>query len=189
VDGRVKPGHDERERWPRKAHLRIPAARDASELREIRVPQKTEGAGNAGRSSHPQPRMRNKKAYERSHHRFAETIRHSLHDGVTAYFALSLVIGLVCHHRRPRCRSYRRPLDIGVEISGPHGFAVRAPHRSSVDEAHVHRIPRPTFVTIAIRPSSRARNGRGLKGDLPDNERVNIFQKGDGQMRMMDRCP
>ena len=27
------------------------------------------------------------------------------------------------------------------------------PHHSSVDEVGVHRIPRPTFVTIAIRPS------------------------------------
>src|SRR5579863_10249218 len=29
---------------------------------------------------HPQPRMRNEKAYEQSHHRFAETIRHSLRE-------------------------------------------------------------------------------------------------------------
>src|SRR5260370_25791463 len=29
---------------------------------------KIEGAGNAGRSMHPQPRMQNKKAHERSHH-------------------------------------------------------------------------------------------------------------------------
>src|SRR5579859_6695614 len=37
---------------------------------------KTEGAGNAGRLARPQPRMQIKKAYERSHHRSAATIRH-----------------------------------------------------------------------------------------------------------------
>jgi hypothetical protein len=29
-----------------------------------------------------------------------EATRHSLHNGFTAYFALSLVTGLSCHHRR-----------------------------------------------------------------------------------------
>src|SRR5258706_12330975 len=33
-----------------------------------RSPRKTEGAGNAGRSMRPQPRVRNKKAHEHSHH-------------------------------------------------------------------------------------------------------------------------
>jgi hypothetical protein len=32
----------------------------------------------------------------------------------------------------------------------------------------VHRIPHPTFVTIAIRPSYRARDAQISKGDLPD---------------------
>src|SRR6185437_3326832 len=31
---------------------------------------------------HPQPRMQNGKAYEKSRHRYAETNRHSLHDGL-----------------------------------------------------------------------------------------------------------
>jgi len=30
--------------------------------------------------SHPQPRVRNKKAHEQVHHRSAETIRHSLRE-------------------------------------------------------------------------------------------------------------
>ena len=59
-----------------------------------------------------------------SHHRFAGTIRPSLHDGVTAYSALSLVIGLSCHH--PRCNaSACHPVNASVEASRPHGFAVR----------------------------------------------------------------
>jgi hypothetical protein len=35
-----------------------------------------------------------------SHHRYAETFRHSPRDGFNASFVLSLVIGLFCHHRR-----------------------------------------------------------------------------------------
>src|SRR6266436_1457909 len=36
-----------------------------------------EGAGNAGRSMHPQPRMQMKKAHERSHHGHTGNTRHS----------------------------------------------------------------------------------------------------------------
>jgi hypothetical protein len=43
--------------------------------------RKIEGAGKAGRSPHPQPRMQNKKAYEYSHHRFAEFTRPSPRNG------------------------------------------------------------------------------------------------------------
>src|SRR3954447_16543378 len=40
-----------------------------------------EGAGKAGCPPHPQPRVQNKKAHERSHHRFAEFTRPSLRNG------------------------------------------------------------------------------------------------------------
>jgi len=46
----------------------------------------------------------------------------------TAYSVLFLVIGLFCHHHR---RIFPRRLDISVEISEPHGFAVRFHMRSS----------------------------------------------------------
>jgi hypothetical protein len=49
---------------------------------------------------HPQPRTQNQKAYEPIHHRHAETFRHSLRDGLAVSSALSLVIGLSCHHRQ-----------------------------------------------------------------------------------------
>jgi hypothetical protein len=42
---------------------------------------------------------------------------------LTVYSALSLVTGLVCHHRR-RKFAFRR-LDASVGASGPHGLAVR----------------------------------------------------------------
>jgi len=54
------------------------------------------------RSSHPQPRVQDKKAHERSHHRYTAISRHSLRDGFTAYSALSPVTGLSCHRRPPR---------------------------------------------------------------------------------------
>src|SRR6266404_6928753 len=59
-------------------------------------PKKSEGAGNAGRSLHPQPRVRN----ETKHTSVVTTgsdgfNRHSPRNGFTAYFALSPAIGLV----------------------------------------------------------------------------------------------
>jgi hypothetical protein len=62
------------------------------------------------------------KARKHSHHRFTETFRHSLREWFTAYSALSLVTGLVCHHH---FRNVIRKLDASVGASGPHGFAVR----------------------------------------------------------------
>jgi hypothetical protein len=53
-----------------------------------------------------------------------------------------------------------RALDLSVGRPGPHDFAVRVvppvkPHR------RVHRIPSPTSVTVAKRPSIRAGNKTG----------------------------
>jgi hypothetical protein len=58
---------------------------------------------------------------------------------LTVSSALSLVTGLVCHHRRRDAKHHRR-LDASVGASGPHGFAVRL---STVRYRHisVHRIP------------------------------------------------
>jgi hypothetical protein len=78
--------------------------------------------------SHPQPRVQDKKAHERSHHRYTAINRHSLRDGFTAYSALSPVIGLSCHRRFADTSA---KLDAGVEASGPHDFAVRARLRKS----------------------------------------------------------
>jgi hypothetical protein len=84
---------------------------------------------------------------------------------LTASFALSPVTGLSCHRR---LRKFPQ-LDASVGASGPHDFAVRSLRRSSRapqsltanrpathharDAIRVHRIPCPTSVTIAIRPS------------------------------------
>ncbi len=54
-----------------------------------------------------------------------------------------------CHRHQ---REISRRLDASVEASGPHDFAVRI---GAVRQGHlhVHRIPHPTFVTTAKRPS------------------------------------
>src|ERR1700676_379051 len=94
-----------------------------------------------------------------------------------AYFVLSPAIGLVVNVI-PRIKALSAPgradktsakLDAGVEASEPHDFAVRfsisrlrAVNRSRetrpaincrAQRCRVHRIPFPTSVTIAIRPS------------------------------------
>ena len=56
---------------------------------------------------------------------------------LTVSSALSLVTGLVCHHRR-RDAKHHRQLDASVGASGPHGFAVRKRALSSL--AHLASI-------------------------------------------------
>jgi hypothetical protein len=73
--------------------------RDAPEACMKPSPLNAEGAGNAGRTMRPQPRMQMKKAYERSHHGHTGFTRHSLRNGFTAYIVLSPAIGLSCHRR------------------------------------------------------------------------------------------
>src|SRR5438874_5701523 len=98
---------------------------------------------------HPQSRVQNKKAHE------VVTTGSPEQPGIpramvlTVSFVISPVIGLFCHRRQQvtTCQ-----LDASVEASGPHDFAVRV---STFRQAcfSVHRIPYPTSVTIAIRPS------------------------------------
>jgi hypothetical protein len=55
--------------------LRDPAARCVRVVRETSAQK--EGAGNAGRPVHPQPRVRNVESTRVSHHRSTRTARHS----------------------------------------------------------------------------------------------------------------
>jgi hypothetical protein len=89
---------------------------------------------------------------------------------LTVSFVLSPVIGLSCH-RRLADTSAR--LDASVEASGPYDFAVRV---SAVRQKRicVHRIPCPTFVTIAKRPFVWAGDGGGCRADL-GQKRTKIF--------------
>jgi hypothetical protein len=91
---------------------------------------------------------------------------------LTASFALSLVTGLSCHHHQCDTQ-YHHELDASVGASGPHDFAVR---EQALRPAHcrVHRIPRSTFVTIAIRPSARGGTADSIELILA-NEEVKYF--------------
>ena len=123
------------------------------------------------------------------HHRSADTCRHSLRDGVTAYSGLSPETGLCCLRRLPitACRAREGPrspidrLDPSIGGPGPHAFAVREecfrPRVKRAEHPHVHRLPLPTSVTIAIRPSC----GGGMRADnhvFPKNGRGIFYAKG-----------
>ena len=101
---------------------------------------------------------------------------------LTVSSALSLVTGLVCHHRR---RNFSRQLDASVGASGPHGFAVRQGALSSA--AHLASIAsRPTFVTIAKRPLWRSGMAAVVEVIWAENE-VEYFCRRDwtGQISLI----
>jgi hypothetical protein len=96
-------------------------------------------------------------------------------------------------------REHRHRVDISVEMSGPHDFAVRGrlhksrseglvpvppkPKRRRISAARlatlrVHRIPHPTFVTIAKRPSYRGGMESALQLFLPNREAEYFFWRG-----------
>jgi hypothetical protein len=78
---------------------------------------------------------------------------------LTVSFVLFPVTGLSCHRHR---RKTFHQLDASVGASEPHDFAVRV--SALVRSTHrVHRIPLPTSVTIASRPSLRERDGGGYE--------------------------
>jgi hypothetical protein len=129
-------------------------------LRTIAFPG-SEGVRNAGRPGHPQPRMQNRKAYERSHHEYPGKpgVPHAM--VLTASFVLSPVSRALLQPSPAVCL---RQLDTGVRVSGPHDFSVRGQHHSS---AIIDRVTQPASiashpasVTIAIRPCFGAGQGR-----------------------------
>jgi hypothetical protein len=129
----------------------------------------SEGAGNAGRWMRPQPCVRNEEAHKRSHHGHTGITRHSPRDGFNGFFR-ALPGDRAFLPPSPRGFSSAK-LDASVGTSGPHDFAVRDQHRSSSRYCRVHRIPRPTSVTIAIRPSCGYGMAAGCKCDLGETRR------------------
>jgi hypothetical protein len=86
---------------------------------------------------------------------------------LTAYSELSLAIGLfvtIASAMRKRCGR----LDISVEISGPHGLAVRLTRVRRTQPKRPSQSRAQRLVTIAKRPSPRARDARKNASDLPD---------------------
>jgi hypothetical protein len=123
---------------------------------------------------HPQPRVRNKKAHERSHHRFTGFTRPSLRNGFNGLFrALPGDRALLPPSSRG---STPAKLDPSVGGTGPHDFAVRISMlrpRTPIRPSH----PAPTFVTIAKRPLSA--QDAGISGfDLPDGTSEIFLREG-----------
>src|SRR5436190_24043978 len=85
----------------------------------------------------PQPRMQNKKAYERSHHGHTGITRHSPRNG---FNGLLRTLPGDRAFLSPSSRVVNAKFDASVEASGPHDFAVRV---STVRQRclRVHRIP------------------------------------------------
>jgi hypothetical protein len=133
-------------------------------------PSQKEGTGNAGARTHPQPRVQIKKHTSYSP-QVRRNIRHSLHDGVTAYTRSPRCTGLVVTVVR---RFVTRQLDPSVGRSGPHDFAARLGRARLALPKSVHRIPRPTSVTIAIRPSQRGGTA-GISNAASSKRRSEIF--------------
>ena len=95
---------------------------------------------------------------------------------LTVSFVLSPVIGLFCHRRLTEVPA---KLNASIEALRPHDFAVRfTPF--VLKRQSVHRIPLPTFVTIAKRPSNRV-GTFWLYCCFYRLEKRNIFGKGAGQ--------
>src|SRR5579872_2712298 len=91
--------------------------------------------------------------------------------------------------RSPRCAgldSHRRSRDAGsifANLTSASGCQDHAPSPSGSNSTRqlrcsVHRIPHPTFVTIAKRPSGWARDGGISAADLPDGTSGIFFAGG-----------
>jgi hypothetical protein len=125
---------------------RIPAARSA---RVVHFVPPNKGRGECRAPNAPiASRVKFKVTHELVTTGPPETPGIPARNGVTVCFALSPVSPALLPPSPAVCL---RQLDTGVRVSGPHDFSVRV---SAVRLWHhrVHRIPRPTFVTIAKRP-------------------------------------
>ena len=88
-------------------------------------------------------------------YRAAESIRHSLRNGFTAYNALSPVIGFLATVAPEKLAS--QELDASAEASGPHVFAVRL--SAFVTGTSASTAPCPAFRDDRERPSWWSRMG------------------------------
>jgi hypothetical protein len=120
-----------------------------------------EGAGNAGCSPHPQPRVENRNTRV-SHHRFAEAFRHSLRNGFNGLLrALSGDRALLSPSPAKTVSADLAP------ASGRQDHTTSPSARASLVWQHqsVHRIP-PNVRDDGQRPSL-GRDGRSCRRDLP----------------------
>ena len=116
---------------------------------------RTEGAGKAGRRLAPMVRVQQKST--RQNHRFSRIRPAFPAQWCYGLYVLSPVTRLCCHRRFASSTK----LSASPGAPGPHDFAVRDVLIRLVRH-RVHRIPLPTSVTIAKRPSC----GGGTRGRM-----------------------
>jgi hypothetical protein len=120
-----------------------------------------EGAGNAGCSPHPQPRVENRNTRV-SHHRFAEAFRHSLRNGFNGLLrALSGDRALLSPSPAKTVSADLAPASGRQD----HTTSPSAPASLVWQHQSVHRIP-PNVRDDGQRPSL-GRDGRSCRRDLP----------------------
>src|SRR6516165_12333580 len=125
----------------------IPAARVRPGPAKI-VSLKKRAQGMPGVVLHPQPCVRMEKHTSLSHHRSSRNI------DIPCAMVLTLLRALLGVHDflvTVVCKSSFANLTPAQGAPGPHDFAVRF-SRARRTRCRVHRIPLPTFVTIAKRP-------------------------------------
>jgi hypothetical protein len=93
-----------------------------------------------GGSPHPRPHVQMKKAHELSHHRYAETIRHSLRDGFNGFLRSLPGDRALLPPSPAMMRKHPGLLDTSVGVSERYDFAVRP---SCVRLAHDKRPSHP----------------------------------------------
>jgi hypothetical protein len=149
--------------------------------RESRVPNRTRG-----------PVCKNKKAHKRSHHRFVRINRLSPRDGFNGFLrALPGDRALLPPSPRnaKHCRELTTASGCQDDTTSPSASRrlVFAPHC-------VHRIPRPTFVTTAKRPSLRSAGRPRLVALICPTSQGDFFDGDAGQTgfagsRLLVICP
>jgi hypothetical protein len=133
-------------------------------------PSLTEGAGNAGCALHPWPPVQKKSTGVSN-------------QGYTASAGIPCTMVLRLIRALPGDRgSYPARLSASVGAPGPHDFAVRdsliRPRHDGACGYRVHRIPLPTSVTTAKRPSCG--NGTATNVNLIWGHREAIYFRCDG---------
>jgi hypothetical protein len=124
-----------------------------------------EGAGKTGCPMHPQPRVR----FVVGVCTRVFTAEAPDTSGLPCAMVLRLIRALLGDHRlvatvTRETREHLRDLSACFGAPEPHDFAVRFRLRSSTHSRSVHRIPLPTSVTTAKRPSC----GGGTAQDAAD---------------------
>jgi hypothetical protein len=153
--------------------VRVLAARLAPELLKRRSLEIKEGAGNAGCALHPRPPVQQESTGV-SNQGYTATA------GIPCTMVLRLIRALpgdraFCHRHLAGQMPARLSASVGAP--GPHDFAVRCNiNRPSM--RRVHRIPLPTFVTTAKRPSLSGAGPLRFKFDLGSTRSRIFFSKG-----------